>query len=228
MSTLLLSGWTQPVEALSHLVEDAVLFDYSDYPSVDEAIAALRIINPAHVVGWSMGGQLALRALAAGALTPGHLTLIAAPMQFVSDDKALNAMDPLTYRLFRDSYMRDAARTKTRFHGLIASGDCEFRQVMARLGHHPQVEEVARWLPWLEDLSAHRLDVAALASAPPTLIIHGMNDVIVSHAQSEYIAHHLPDATLNSWAGVGHAPHLHDAARLRAEIAAHRAIHGVV
>ncbi len=227
MTTLLLSGWTQPTDALAPLVSDAVMFDYSDYTSPDAAIEALGKLEPRQAVAWSMGGQLALRAIAAGAIAPMHLTLIAAPVQFVSDGDGIEGMGRETYRLFKESYAHDPARTKNRFHALIAKGDTAFKQVMELLGYHPQVEDVARWLPWLEDLAHYRLDVAALASAPPTLIIHGMNDVIVPHAQSEYLARHLPQAQLNSWAGVGHAPHAHDVARVRAEISEHRILHGV-
>lgn len=221
--TLLLSGWTQPADALVHLADDAVLFDYSGCKNPDEAIEALKTIKPTHVVAWSMGGQLALRAMAAGALTPKHLTLIAAPQRFVGE----YGMGEETFRLFRESYAADPARTKTRFHGLIAKGDARMREVMEMLGHHPKVEDVARWLPWLDDLGAYDFSQTTLASAVPILIIHGMNDHIVPHAQGEKLARLLPNATLNSWAKVGHAPHVHDAARLRAEIAAHRAMHGV-
>lgn len=226
MSTLLLSGWTQPTDALSHLEDGATAFDYSEYANPDAAIEALREIKPSRVIAWSMGGQMALRAMAAGALAPAHLTLIATPMQFVSD-ATMKGMDPTTFSLFRESYARDPARTKTRFHGLVAKGDRDMKRVMGLLGHHPEVENVARWLPWLDVLAAYRLDVRALALAPATLIIHGMNDAIVPFAQSVCLASVLPQAELKAWAKVGHAPHVHDADRLRAEIAAHRAKHGV-
>lgn len=216
--TLILSGWAQPADALAHLAEDAVLFDYSDHPSPAAAMEALSIIRPARAIGWSMGGQLALRAIAAGALAPGHLTLIGTPLRFVGE----HGMGAETFRLFRESYASDPARTKTRFHALIAKGDKAARQVMELLGHHPGVGETSRWLPWLDDLGGHEIAPETLASAPPTLIIHGMNDAIVSHAQGELLARAMPNAQLNSWADVGHAPHLHDAARLKAEISAHR------
>lgn len=226
MSTLILSGWTQPVNALAHLVEAPVLFDYSEYASPDEAIAALQQISFTHCVAWSMGGQLALRAIAKGALQPRHLTLIAAPLQFVGDAQ-VKGMDPTTFNLFRESYRTDPARTKTRFHGLVAKGDRDTKRVMGLLSHHPEVENVARWLPWLDALAAYTVDARTLAAAPPTLIVHGTNDAIVPHAQSLALARLLPKATLSSWAEVGHAPHVHDAVRLRREIAEHRALHGV-
>lgn len=218
MSTLLLSGWAQPADALAHLDEDALLFDYSDYPSAAAAIEALAKLNPTNIIGWSLGGNLALRAIGAGALAPQHLTLIGAPMQFVGKQ----GMGPETFRLFRESYAADPARTKGRFHALIAKGDMSARQVMELLGHHPNVEETARWLPWLDALGGHEIRSEMLASAPPTLIIHGMNDAIVPIAQGELLANALPNAQLNRWADVGHAPHLHDAARLMREIAEHR------
>lgn len=223
MTTLLLSGWTQPTDALAHLADDAVLFDYSDYATPDEAIEAMRKIKPTHAVGWSMGGQLALRAMTAGAIAPKHLTLIAAPQRFVG----AHGMGQETFHLFRESYATDPARTKMRFNGLIAKGDARMREVMEMLGHHPKVEDVARWLGWLDDLGRYEFPHATLASAVPILIIHGMNDHIVPHAQGEQLARQLPNATLNSWANVGHAPHVHDVVRVRAEILAHRAIHGV-
>lgn len=218
MTTLLLSGWAQPADALSHLAENAVLFDYSDYPSPDAAIDALSTLKPKHIIGWSLGGNLALRAIGAGALKPEHLTLIGAPMRFVGE----HGMGPETFHLFRESYASDPTRTKGRFHALIAKGDLAARQVMELLGHHPKVEEISRWLPWLDDLGNHAISAEMLASVPPTLIIQGMNDAIVPYAQSELLARALPNAQLNRWEGVGHAPHLHDAARLRQEIAQHR------
>jgi pimeloyl-ACP methyl ester carboxylesterase len=225
MRHVLLSGWAQPADALLHLAPDALAFDYSLYGSADEAIKALKAQNPSHIIAWSLGGQLALRALAKGALHLKHLTLIAAPMQFVSDE-SLKGMDATTYQLFRDSYASDPIRTKARLHALIAKGDRETKQVMAMLSHHAKVDEVAHWLPWLEDLAAHRLDIGALASAPPTLIIHGMNDAIVPFEQSEALVKRLPRAELMAWAEVGHAPHMHDSQRMIAEISAHRQRHG--
>jgi len=223
MTTLLLSGWTQPADALGHLVEDAVLFDYSEYASPEAAIEALQKIKPRHAVGWSMGGQLLLRAMAAGAIAPEHVTLIGAPVKFVGAD----GMGLETFRLFRESYAADPERTMTRFHGLIAKGDARMREVMLMLGHHPKVEDVARWLPWLDDLGSYEFSQTTLASVPPILIIHGMNDHIVPHAQGEHLSRIFPNAQLNNWVGVGHAPHAHDGTRLRAEILAHRVKHGV-
>lgn len=223
MSTLLLSGWTQPVDALAHLAPGAVLFDYSEYRTPDEAIDALSDVKPDSIIGWSMGGQLAIRAIAAGALKPQHLTLIGTPMQFVGPE----AMGEETFQLFRASYATDPARTKTRFHGLIAKGDRRMREVMELLGHHPKVEDTARWLPWLDDLAGNEIAAGALSSLPTTLIVHGAEDHIVPVAQAHRLQQAIPKSALRIWEEAGHAPHLHDADGLREAIAAHRQQAGV-
>lgn len=225
--TLILSGWTQPVDALQLLDADAHSFDYSDYEHPEASFEGLsRYAQTEHVIGWSMGGQLALRAIAAGVLRPKHLTLLGTPYQFLSAGH-IKGMDPLTFNQFRENYIANPGRTKTRFHGLVAKGDRDFARVMGMLGHHPQVEHTVRWLPWLDALAAAQLTYLPLDHAPPTLIIHGMNDAIVPYTQAQLLADKLPHAAIELWPEVGHAPHAHDAARLRASIHAHRKQHGV-
>lgn len=228
MTTLTLSGWTQPIDALLPIEPAATTFDFSTYPSVEESFRGLQRFREAScVVAWSMGAQLALRAIAAGVLQPRHLTLVGAPYRFVSEVHP-EGMGEQTFSQFRDNYARDPARTKDRFHALVAKGDDDMRRVVAGLSHHPEVENTARFLPWLDDLGRFDAATLDLANLPPTLIIHGMNDQIVPHAQAELLQRQLPNAHLSSWAGTAHAPHVKDPARVKAEIAAHRAAVGLV
>ncbi|MBN8543220.1 MAG: alpha/beta hydrolase [Alphaproteobacteria bacterium] len=215
MKTLTLSGWTQPADALSRIVPDSVHFDYSDYASPEESFEGLKpFADIERVVAWSLGGQLALRAIAAGVLKPKKLVLIAAPFQFVSEF----GMDDFTFNQFRTNYANDAARSKTRFHGLIAKGDKHHRDVVTLLGHHPEVENTARWLPWLDDLSRFSVENLNVSAIPEPLIIHGENDVIVPVEQSEMLVKHLGCGILEKWKECGHAPHLHDTDTFRARI----------
>ena len=141
MSTLILSGWTQSAEPLAALAPGARVFDYSDYPSIERCFPGLATYRETkHVIAWSMGGQLALRAIAIGALAPKHLTLIATPYRFVGED----GMGAETFRLFRESYAKDTARTKTRFHALVGKGDAKQSEVIHRLKHHADVENTDR------------------------------------------------------------------------------------
>lgn len=224
MATLILSGWAQPANALEHVVDgDVYYFDWSSYPSPKSAIEGLRDFTRGtvidNVVAWSMGGQLAMRAIAAGALKPKHVTLIAAPFQFVCEKLGMNRID---YGMFRDCYAKDPFRSKERFHTLLAKGDRKMRELLNILVHHPKVEDKSRWLPWLDELGRFAMDASSLASMPPTLIVHGTHDAVVPHVQSEHFVRYIPQVKLSTWEEVGHVPHLHDPERLKAEIAAHR------
>lgn len=231
MQIFTLSGWAQPADALAKIAPGATSFDYSDYHDQDSAFGALApLVAPAApyaIVAWSLGAQLALMATLRGVIRPAHLTLIAPPLQFVADTRYPDAMGPGTFAQFRENYARDPARTKSRFHALVAKGDARAREVMAGLRHHEAVEEVARWLPWLDALAAHSLLDEALHTLPPTLVVHGQADAIVPHRQSTRFASGAA-IQVESWPAVGHAPHVHDAPRLRAAIAKHRAAHGIL
>lgn len=222
MSILTLSGWGTPADAVANTIApDAIRFDYSDYADLDEAMEALRTFQGIdHVIGWSLGGQLALHALAAGALNPSKLTLIATPFQFVKGGSVQQGMDRFTFDTFRENYTQAPERTATRFNGLVAKGDRQMRAVMSKLDLHAQVTDTNRWLPWLDSLDHDSVAKLALHGMPPTTIIHGSEDGIVPVAQAQLLASALPDARVEIWEGVAHAPHLHDAARLMERSAA--------
>lgn len=225
MSILTLSGWTQPSDALSRglSLHHAQVFDYSDYPNAAASFDALRRYEDVEeIIAWSMGAQLAIRAVAAGVLKPRHMTLLCAPYQFVSDATFGDGMDPLTYAQFRENYSNDPVRTKGRFHALVAKGDLHARRIQGMLDHHPQVDDVARWLPWLNDLGEHSLRGVDTSAMPPSLLIYGTEDAIVPIAQAKTMAALLPNAKIARWEGAAHAPHLHDAARVLHEIASHK------
>ena len=216
MQTLTLSGWTQPVDALFDVVPHAISFDYSDYPDADAAIEGLSVFKDMKgIVAWSMGANLLLRAISANALAPEHVLLIAPPYQFVNRDGFVDGMDTVTFSQFRNNYAHDTQRTVDRFHALIAKGDSKGKEVMKQLHHHPAVTDTGRWLPWLDALGIETLKNLTLPAIPRVKLLHGENDHITPVAQSCYIQALIANIKVERWQDVGHAPHLHDAARFR-------------
>lgn len=221
MQTLTLSGWTQPSDALVPLVEHALTFDYSDYRDADAAIDALAPFRDVpNVVGWSMGGQLALRALARGVIAPRHLLLIAPPFQFVSDAAMPHGMSPVTFTQFRTNYAQDTERTVERFHGLIAKGHRDPRQIMRQLRHHPHVKDTDRWLPWLDALATDSLHGLSLPGDTRITLLQGGRDAIVPPAQAHFIRGLCPTMRYELMESAGHAPHLEDPAHFASLLAA--------
>lgn len=216
MQILSLSGWAQPINALQGVAPHATLFDYSEYATEEATMHVLaRYRDIPMIIAWSMGAQLALKAIAAHVLKPKFLLILAAPFQFVSDAQFGDGMDPLTFQQFRDNYARDAARTTQRFHGLIVKGDKHSKHILSQLSHHENVRDTKRWLPWLERLGRESLSNVVIPYPARTIIVHGDKDAIVPVAQATHLQALMPKSQLEIWQDVAHAPHLHDAARMQ-------------
>lgn len=223
MRIVTLSGWGQPPCALSAAFPEAVPVDYAACDSLDSALARIAgaIEGAALVVGWSMGGQMALRALERGIAPPRRLALIATPLCFVRADAGGLGMPRDTFQQFRANLLRDPARTMRKSRALIAHGDERADTVggySAAGGEKLAAHDWPRWLDALVDFSPA---ASALASLPPTLLIHGENDAVVEAAQSAAWKEMIPGAALKLLPGCGHAPHWHDPERVREWVLEH-------
>lgn len=223
---LSMSGWTQPHDALHVLAPEAEHLDYSRFADADSVFSHLSIKRYDGVIAWSLGAQLAVRAIKANVINPKWMVMLAPPMQFVSCEAFAGGMDPVTYQLFRDGYVADAQRTAKRFHGLLVKGDKRYKDIMPHLSHHAEVHNVPHWLPWLDDLAAQQILVFDGVELPPTLLVQGEEDAIVPPSQAHAWKEKFPEIQLQLVSEMGHTPHLHDAKQVRAWIDAHKEQHG--
>lgn len=230
LNIVTLSGWAQPADALEVIAPGATHVDYAANATPQEVLEYLSAHHPHAdvLIGWSLGGQLAVRALAEGAVRASALVLIGTPWQYLRCERFAHGMGAETYRLFREGYLQDTARTCRRFSGLIAMGDVHERRIATELEPNNVIaREVERWLPWLEDLASQSLVSHALAHLPPALILHGREDAVIYPAHAEALHASLPGSRLELLPGCGHAPHLHDAPRIQRIIEEYVAHHGL-
>lgn len=223
-----LSGWGQPYDALASLVpESASYITHIDYARHDSANAAIvHIAEKARgsdmVVGWSLGGQMALRAIATGLLKPERLVLIATPFQFVKSPTLPLGMPTDLFEKFKNNYAKNPQNTLKKAWGLIAKDDTRAETIEKHLAAQDKEEVLAKnWGNWLHILENHTCKNLYTEQTPPTLLIHGDRDLVVYHEQSEAMIGILPNARLETIAGCGHAPHWHDPERIKALILAH-------
>lgn len=89
LRALVFSGWGHKPDAINGIIPpeigEVVNFDYRALRDGNEVIARLREQHPEPdvVIGWSLGGLLAVRAVAEGALHPKLLVLLATPQRSV-------------------------------------------------------------------------------------------------------------------------------------------------
>jgi pimeloyl-[acyl-carrier protein] methyl ester esterase len=184
--------------------------------------AAVAQVLPAraHVCGWSLGGQVALRLALDFPERVRRLVLIGTTPCFRQRADWPHGMDDATLREFAQSLETDYAGTLKRFLSLQARSGDEARAVIAALREklfargEPALDTLRGGLAILRDLDLR----AALADvAQPALVIHGARDTLTPPAAGDCLARRLPRAELSIVGGAAHAPFLsHRAETLRA------------
>jgi len=223
MKILTLSGWGQPHDALEVVAPSATHFDYSDFENVADVLGALAEVaqNYDVIIGWSLGGQLAVRAISAGLIMPKKLLLIGAPFQFVRTDFLNLGMPQDQFQKFRDNYANNSARTLAKAWELVAIGDANSEIVKEHLQKQNKEKMLEKnWLNWLDllnDFSCNSLDFSNFPLID-TLLLHGAGDAVVSHAHAQEFVKNIPYAKHILLENSGHAPHWHDSAQVRKHI----------
>ncbi len=189
------------------------------------ALAAAEAPRGAVLLGWSMGAQVALAALAAHpalrALTRGVVLLGATP-RFTEGEgwphgQPLRAVEGLALRV-----RRAPARALARFlDDCFAPGELDAAGE-ARLGplRAAPTPGLGAALAGLDLLATADLRAALPGLDLPALVLHGEADAIVPVGAGRALAAALPRARLLTWPGLGHAPHLSRPAEVAAAVAA--------
>jgi len=216
-----LSGWGQKFDSLESIF-DPIFFgqnlvksiDYSKMNSLEEFFEeAAKVENPDILVGWSLGGQLALRAIEKEILKPKLLVLLAPPFQMVKDSKIRSGMAKKTFDEFYNNFANAPTQTLQQFAILTAMNDRHATEIAKNLDiNDKNFAQLKFWLKELERFSCFDLDFTKCLR---TLYFHGAGDMIVHLSQSEYFAQRIQNFRLEIFKNCGHAPHLSDMEKLR-------------
>src|SRR5579863_3568717 len=224
---VLLHGWGMNLRVFDGL--RAALAQYHQVTAVDlpghgaspwitgssqqQQLASLAAVVPraAVLVGWSLGGQLALQLAAEPALAVKRLVLIATSPRFVRADDWPHGLSDATLRQFGAQLAHDPGQTIDDFIELQLRGSAEAAAVRATLkdslARHgaAQPDALAAGLTLLE----HN-DLRALAQRIelPSLVIAGQYDRVTAPAAGQALSQLLPQAQLLTIRRAGHAPFL--------------------
>jgi pimeloyl-[acyl-carrier protein] methyl ester esterase len=190
--------------------------------ALTDAVAAT-IAGPATVLGWSMGGLVALRLAQRYPQRVARLVLVCTSPRFVVDDDWPHAMAAQTLARFGDELAVAYRLTLQRFLSLQVQGSEDGRRPLAAL----RGALFARGEPPREALAAG-LDLLArtdLRAAVPTLdvpalVVSGRRDALTPAAAGAWLAGALPRARHVEIAGAAHAPFLSHPAEFGAALQA--------
>jgi pimeloyl-[acyl-carrier protein] methyl ester esterase len=170
-----------------------------------------RIAPGAALLGWSLGGLVALEAALEMPQRMRGLILANSTPRFVATDDWSCAMPPETLREFAGGLAIDYQETLRRFLSLQVRGDesarASLRQLRDSLFAHgePDTASLAMGLEILKD-SDLRLKLRDVSI--PTLVLAGGYDRLTPADASEYMAERIPGARLEVFPKSAHAPFL--------------------
>ena len=219
-----LSGWAQNPNSLDPLFAkhsnnyQIINFDYSKFADIESCLLAIKNlrINPKIVVGWSLGGQIAVRLISKKIFAPQLLILIATPFQFVkfappspiNDDFVLPAAMPqTTFATFRQNFLQHSAKTLEKFSVLMMMNDKKRAQELAK-NLYIDEENYANLAFWLDELGSFSCRDLDFSQFPKTIIYHGQEDLVVHSSQAKIFADRIANSELHIIANCGHCPHI--------------------
>ncbi len=177
---------------------------------------AQRVGEPAWWVGWSLGGQICLEALAAGALARGAL-LVAATPRFSAGVDWPCGVDPAELAALRRTLDRAPAAAVAGFLALLArAGDADRRAVRGLRGSLPEAPGSRGLASGLACLAGADYRDGLAAVAAPLLWLAGERDPLVPPEAARSAAACSPAGVCQVLPEAGHLPFLTHPARVTA------------
>lgn len=223
---LCLSGWGQKFDSLESIFDPIFLskispnaeiysLNYSEFFDPEKFFAEVdsEELKPEIVVGWSLGGQLAIRLIEKKILQPKLLILLAPPFQMLKDSRVQAGMSKATFDEFYKNFSRAPTKTLKQFSILTAMNDRNASDIARTLDVNDQNFEQLKF--WLEELARFSCFDVNFENMPRTLYFHGAGDMIVHSSQAQYFAERIKNFRLEIFKNCGHAPHLSDMEKLR-------------
>jgi len=210
-------GWTQSRQEVAR--HDLKSLDYSAFNDVEKFFSSVQSqnLNPEILIGWSLGGQFAIRLIEKKILAPKLLILLAPPFQMIKDSRIQAGMAKTTFDEFYKNFTTAPDQTLKQFAILTSMNDRNAKDIAKTLDiNKDNFENLAFWLKELEKFSCFDAD---FTNMPRTLYFHGAGDMIVHTSQAEYFKQRIKNFRLEIFKNCGHAPHLSDIETMRKIIA---------
>lgn len=215
MSLFLIHGWaTNAVIWPDWLaVNNAICYQSPHYPDFSHLSKSFTNIyqqrfQPLTVVGWSLGGMLALQLAAAYPEKIEKIILFASTPRFTLCENYTAGLSPSLVKNLARKLHKNKWQTQLDFYKLMFSATEHLGEKNFALQIAPLLEGIE--IPTLQSGLLYLLERdlrSILASIQtPCHILHGTEDAICPPAAGQYLADVLPNAALTFIPGAGHIP----------------------
>lgn len=179
------------------------------------------------LLGWSLGGQAAMRAALDYPGIVSRLILLSTTPKFVASNEWPHGLALSDLQAFGTDLLGNQEATLLRFLSLQTRGVPNQKALLQQLrtafreAPDASLDALQQGLQQLCDTDL-RAGLSALQQ--PTLVLHGALDTLTPAAAGTWLAEHLPHARHIEYARAAHAPHLSHGDDVAADIG--RFIHG--
>ncbi len=209
---LCLSGWGQKFDSLESVFSESFFVSSLDYYKSNSVANFFTLAenhkNPQILVGWSLGGQLAIRLIEKKIFSPQLLVLIAPPFQMIKYRNIQAGMSQKTFKEFYENFVNAPSQTLKQFSILSAMNDKNARDIARSLDISD--DNFIQLKFWLEELSRFSCFNIDFSNMPRTLFFQGAGDMIVHASQATYFQERIKNFRLEIFKDCGHAPHLNN------------------
>ncbi|MFQ5581689.1 MAG: alpha/beta fold hydrolase [Mariprofundaceae bacterium] len=177
-----------------------------------DALAGEMPAGPSMLVGWSLGGLLAMQMALEHPEHIAGLVLVSATPCFCSRADWPHGCADHVFAGFEQGIATQTDKTMHRFFALMLHGDTLTRP------EHNHITQLATDRSHLPTLSGLQAGLALLSGLDlrenlqqincPVLIMHGDRDAIIPIAAGHYLAEHIPDTSWLPFRDCGHTPFL--------------------
>lgn len=203
----ILSGFGQEPKTFKNVFsnKDTIALNYLETKNFEDLLTRdLKAYDNDVVIGWSLGGQVAVRLIEKRILKPKLLILIATPFQYVQNETNKIGVMPSNFESFRNVLNFDSIEALKYLAYLSAGGDENSDDVILNMNNNKPNENLINWLDELKDFSCFDI---SFKNFPKTIYICGDSDAVIDCSQDKYFQERIENFELKVIKNCGHAPH---------------------
>jgi pimeloyl-[acyl-carrier protein] methyl ester esterase len=203
----MISGWAHPADSLKPLAEALAprfLAETLDAAEGDVGARLQRADAPLFLLGWSMGGMIAIEAAETSAGRIAGLVLVSTSAKFCASEGNPYGAPERNVRAMAAAIRKDPVEVLSQFfRNTTAPAELAAGELKARVDSalSPGVEHLSSGLRYLQ-LSDCR--TAAKSLNIPSLVCHGGEDRVIPWQAGRQLSELLPRAQFVKFDGIGH------------------------
>ncbi len=163
-------------------------------------------LDNCHLLGWSLGGQIAMQLVADKLLPVERLIVVSSTPKFCQATDWLHGLPEVQVRALQRQLRRNSTSTIAEFMQMMFSGEQDTSMHIVSTSKQRILPDNEAGMQSLETLKTADIRSRLSAINTPTMVQHGKLDIIIPAAAGEYIANNIHAAELIVWDDVGHVP----------------------